>query len=248
MEHKIISVYGNSGSYKTSTALNLAKTISEIYPSAGVAIVGLDMTKPLIPILFPNEKEKKMGSRLSLGKLLSLEYLDQEATLSQMKTHNNIGVLGYNAGENYNSYAFPVDGRIDDFYTQIRHLINYTIVDCTSNVATDKLTMKALINADEVIQLISCDTGGLTFLYSQEPILLSEQYGYGNYRRYLTVQGRFFEDTETMKSVVTKVRGVIPFSTAVAEKINQGRAFEKTDDAKYIKVIKEIARDLTTEA
>jgi hypothetical protein len=240
--HKIISVYGNSGSYKTITALNIAKTISELDSNANVAIVGLDTTKPLIPVLFPKQR-----LNASLGKLLSLEYFDQDSILSQMNMNGRVGVLGYGSGENYNSHAFPVDGRIDDFFMQMRHLVNYTIVDCTSNIASDKLTAKAIINADEVVYLLSCDICGLVFHHSQEPILLSEQYGYSNFKRYLTISGRFSQDTAVMENSITYVKGVIPFSTAVTEQINQGIAFERVSDGKYNRAINAIAQGLMEE-
>lgn len=237
--HKIIAVYGNTGSFKTSTSVNLAKALSKASGGANVAVVGLDHTKPLIPLLFP---ETKMS--VSFGKLLSAESLDQDAILSQTHMNEYFGVLGYNSGENINSYAFPTDGRIDDFLMQMRHLMNYTIIDCTSDV-TYKLTAKTLINADEVIYLISCDINGLVFYQSQEPILLSEQYGYNRFSRYLTITGKFIQDEATMQNAVTQVNGIIPYSESLSELWNQNKSFVPLSDVKYNKAINDIAVKVT---
>lgn len=237
--HKIIAVYGNSGSFKTATSVNLAKTIEKRDSGASVAIVGLDHTKPLIPLLFPETK-----TNTSLGKLLSCECLDQEAILSQVNMRGNIGVLGYNAGENFQSCAPPTDDRLDDFFMQMRHLVNYTIVDCTSDVK-HKSTAKSLINADYVLYLISCDINGLAFYQSQESILLGEQYGYGSYLRYLTIGGKFIQDEDAMINAVTQVQGIIPYCEIIPELWNQGEAFKSVPDGKYSKALNEIADILT---
>jgi hypothetical protein len=158
---------------------------------------------------------------------------------------DKIGVIGYNSGENHNSYAFPIDARIDDFITQMRHLVNYTIIDCTSDVTANKLTAKTLINADFVIYLISCDINGLSFYYSQEPILRSEQYGYGGYLKYLTVNGRFEEDIDAMKNSIPGIDGVIPCSELITEQWNKGEAFKSLSDEAYNNAIDDIADILT---
>jgi len=48
MAHKIIAVYGNSGSYKTTTALSLARYMAA--KGTNIILVGADTTKPLLPI------------------------------------------------------------------------------------------------------------------------------------------------------------------------------------------------------
>jgi len=238
--HKIIAVYGNSGSYKTAVSVELAKAISQSDKDADIAVIGLDSTKPLIPVLFPAAK-----SAVSLGKILSAENPDRDAILNNVEMNGQIGVIAYNAGENYNSYAFPVDTRIDDFLTQMRHLVNYTIIDCTSDVVKDKLTAKSLINADNVIYLITADINGLAFYYSQERILQSEQYGYGGYIKYLTVAGRFTEDIDAVKNSVSGVSGVIPYCANITEQWNKGYAFKSVGGNKYGAVIEEIAEAVT---
>jgi len=241
--HKIIAVYGNSGSYKTTVAVNVAKAIAKVESGAKIAVVGADHTKPFMPLIFPDSK----GScNLSLGKLLSCETLSQEAIHAEMKEHNNIGFLGYNSGENIRCFPITTADRLEDFFMQIRHLVNYVIVDCGSDVHT-AFTSKTLITADEVLYTISCDVNGLEFFHSQESILLSEQYSYNNYIKLLTINGRFTEDEETMKGAIGDVEGVIPFCECIPEMWNQGKALNPVPDAKYNEVMKGIAKYLTKE-
>jgi len=169
--------------------------------------------------------------------VLSAENLDQETIIANVQIADKIGVIAYNSGENRNSYAVPVDTRIDDFITQMRHLVNYTIIDCNSNVAEDKLTAKSLIAADDVIYLLSCDINGEVFCHSQEPILLSEQYGYTNYKRFLTISGGFSEDSDTMKNSIADIRGIIPYSGKITAQWNNGEAFKPLSDGSYNTVI-----------
>lgn len=79
MAHKIIAVYGNSGSYKTTTALSLARYMAA--KGTNIILVGADTTKPLLPIAAPLES-KFAGS---LGKALSSVDFDQLPTNIQLK-------------------------------------------------------------------------------------------------------------------------------------------------------------------
>jgi hypothetical protein len=239
--HKLIAVYGNSGSYKTSTAVGLVKAIAALDGSAEVVLVGLDGTKPLIPLLFPTEKKK---STASLGRMLSMEYFDRDSILQNVVMSGNIGVIGYNTGENYNSYATPLDGRMDDFFMQMRHLVNYTVIDCTSDVISNKMTAKALINAEDVVHLISCDINGLVFALSQEAILQNDQYGYNRFTRLLSITDRIITDISAMENALSPVAGYIPYSSKAARAFNDGQAFENFHDSAYNRTIKELALSL----
>jgi len=229
--HKIIAVFGNSGSFKTSTSVNLAKTIAKRDKNLKVAMVGLDSSKPLIPMLFPNS-----NTEVSLGRLLSSERINQEAIHREMMSHNEIGYLGYNAGENAQTYAFPTPEKMDDFLMQMRHLFDYTIIDCTSSTSY-RPTSKSLIGADVVLYLISCDVDGLAFCQSQEPILLNAHYKYHNYVRCLSVSGKFVQDVDTMQNALVRIDGVIPYCESVPRMWNEGKALDSITDSNYSKTL-----------
>ena len=159
MAHKIIAVYGNSGSYKTTTALSLARYMAS--KGTNIILVGADTTKPLLPIAAPLES-KFAGS---LGKALSSVDFDRDMILKNIyMATDHVGILSYNIRENANTYAVVSQERIDDLYMQLRQQSDTDIiVDCTSDISQSKLTAKAIITADVVIELLTCDTNGLVF-------------------------------------------------------------------------------------
>ena len=244
MAHKIIAVYGNSGSYKTTTALALAHFISSANGSANIVLVSVDSTKPLLPIIAPNDR-KFTGS---LGKALSVVDFNRDTILKNMYMAGQIGVLAYNVRENANTYAIASQERIDDLYMQLRHLADYTIIDCTSDVASNRLTAKGIINADTTIELLTCDLNGLVFDGSQEPILQSEQYGYRDFIRMMSTSDSFRQDESAMQNALGRITGKIPYSRKVAEYFNQGVLLSKgVDDRGYTSAIKSLVKLLTKE-
>ncbi|MGN0679265.1 MAG: hypothetical protein ACI4JS_06340 [Oscillospiraceae bacterium] len=238
-QHKMIAIYGNSGSYKTTTSISLARAIGAKDKYANIIIVGNDATKPLLPIIAPFES-KFTGS---IGRTLSVVDFSEDAIYKNIyMATDRIGVLSYNIRENANTYALVSHNRIDDLYVQLRRLANYIIIDCTSDVSRDVLTAKAIINADEKIELLTCDLNGLVFDGSQEPILQSEQYSLRNTIRLLALDSRFKQDEAAMTNALGRISGKIPYSSKVAEYLNQGVLLAKgTDDGNYNRTINSIA-------
>ena len=109
MDNSIIAVYGSPGSYKTTTALSLARCIAS--KGSNVVIVGTSTIKPLLPIAVPFES-KFSGS---LGKALSAVDFDRDVILKNIfMATDKIGILSYNIRENSNSYAVVSPDRMDD--------------------------------------------------------------------------------------------------------------------------------------
>lgn len=239
-QHKMIAVYGNSGSYKTTTSLSLARAISEKDKTADIIIVGTDATKPLIPIAAPFES-KFSGS---VGKVLSVVDFGEDVIFKNVfMATDKIGIIAYNIRENSNTYALVSQNRIDDLYVQLHRIANYVIIDCTSDVSRDVLTAKAIINAEEKIELLTCDLNGLAFDGSQEPILQSEQYGLHNVVRFISLDNRFKQDKAAMTNALGRISGEIPYCSKAAEYFNQGTLLTKgVDDSAYNRTINSIAK------
>ena len=103
-------------------------------------------------------------------------------------------------------------------------------------------TIKALIKASHVIELLTCDTNGLVFDGSQESILQSEVYAYRDFVRLISIGNSFKQDEAAMTNALGRISGKIPYSTKVAEYFNQGTLLTKgTDDHAYNAVIKSLA-------
>lgn len=241
----MIAVYGNSGSYKTTTTISLARAIAMKDKNADIIIVGADATKPLLPVIAPFES-KFTGS---IGKVLSVVDFSENVILKNVyMATDKIGVLSYNIRENSNTYALVSKNRIDDLYVQLHRLANYIIIDCTSDVSRDLLTAKAIINAEHKIELLTCDLNGLVFDGSQEPILQSEQYGLHNVIRLLSLDSRFKQDKAAMTNALGRISGEIPYCSKAAEYLNQGTLLTKgVDDSTYNRTIISITKLLMKE-
>lgn len=96
MVKKIIAIYGNGGSYKTTFALALSRYIVGADPKADVVVVGADSTKPIIPLVAPQDKRFKG----SIGNVLSaVSFEEDDLHKNLLMVDNRIGVLGYNIRE-----------------------------------------------------------------------------------------------------------------------------------------------------
>lgn len=212
MDNSIIAVYGSPGSYKTTTALSLARCIAS--KGNNVVIVGTSTIKPLLPIAVPFES--KFGG--SLGKALSAVDFDRDVILKNIfMATDKIGILSYNIRENSNSYAVVSPDRMDDLFIQLRQQMGaQIIVDCTSDIVNSKLTAKAVINATHVVELLTCDTNGLVFDGSQEPILQSEQYNYRDFIRLMSLNSTIKQDEAAMKNALGRISGTIPYCPKAA--------------------------------
>lgn len=122
------------------------------------------------------------------------------------------------------------------------------IVDCTSDIVSSKLTAKAVINATHVVELLTCDTNGLVFDGSQEPILQSEQYNYRDFIRLMSLNSTIKQDEAAMKNALGRISGTIPYCPKAAEYLNQGTLLTKAvDDRVYNTMIKSLAELVTKE-
>jgi len=122
------------------------------------------------------------------------------------------------------------------------------IVDCTSDIVNSKLTAKAVINATHVVELLTCDTNGLVFDGSQEPILQSEQYNYRDFIRLMSLNSTIKQDEAAMKNALGRISGTIPYCPKAAEYLNQGTLLTKAvDDRTYNTTIKSLAELVTKE-
>lgn len=183
-------------------------------------------------------------------KALSSVDFDRDMILKNIyMATDHVGILSYNIRENANTYAVVSQERIDDLYMQLRQQSDTDIiVDCTSDISQSKLTAKAVITADVVIELLTCDTNGLVFDGSQEPILQSEQYTYRKFVRMMSLSSVFKQDEAAMKNAMGRISGTIPYCPKAAEYLNQGTLLTKgVDDRTYNTTIKSLAEIIMKE-
>ena len=108
MEGKIIAVWGSPHSGKTTFATKLATAIYSSFESTVITLY-TDLETPVIPILFPFEKNEDLGS---VGYPLSKTEVEQGDIINNLvtvKDMQNFGFLGYKTGEN--KFTYPKFGK-----------------------------------------------------------------------------------------------------------------------------------------
>lgn len=179
---KIIAVWGNNGSGKSLISCALGNALTA--KNTNVIILSSDKLTPMLNVFLPFLEAKPNSS---LGIPLSDGIINLQG---KIHVHNDNGCLGFmslSPGENGLTYQTNWSANV------IRNLLEtlnagefaqYIVIDCTSNPLDDSLTLYALEHADTVINVLSPDTRGISFLQSQLPILRS-----GNFRvdEYITI-------------------------------------------------------------
>ena len=80
-------------------------------------------------------------------------------------------MLGLRKGENEYTYAACTKQQAEELIRGLREIVPYVVIDCSSYIANDILSAVALMEADSVLQLASCDLKSVGYLSSQLPLL-----------------------------------------------------------------------------
>lgn len=239
MNNKIISIWGNPNSGKTIFSLKLAKELSK--QNKNVILILCDPVVPAINTIMPSLNTKNK----SLGKLLSSIELTQDKILKNcIKINKNdyLSVLSYLHGENEKSYAKYSKERTEDLFILLKHLADYIIIDCSSLISNDILSLTALEKSDKVIRLISADLKSISFFDSNLRKIGENKYNIGNHIKVLSnIKCNMAKD-----QVGNRYGGVIfelPYLEEIETQYYEGQLFEKLKDKKseiYTDVLKEI--------
>ncbi|WFD10860.1 AAA family ATPase [Tepidibacter hydrothermalis] len=238
-KNKIIAVWGNHNSGKTTLAAKIANELSK--KKKNVILVLCDNITPTVSTILPLTDAKNQ----SLGELLSSIQITQESILQKCITlgkNDYLSVIGYLHGENERTYAKYSKERVVDLFILLKHLADYIIIDCSSLVSYDILSRTALELADQVIRLISPDLKAISFYDSCLPQFAERKYNLQNHMKVLSN----VKYTMPTDSVANRFGGVpleIPFIEEIEKQYLEGRLFESLADKKsqdYVKAINEI--------
>jgi MinD-like ATPase involved in chromosome partitioning or flagellar assembly len=181
--NKIIAVWGNPNSGKTTLSIKIANELTR--KNKSVILVFADPNIPVISTVLPFTEIKDQ----SLGALLSSVQISQESILEKcipvLKT-KNLSVLSYLHGENMRTYADYGKERVLDLFILLKHLADHIIVDCSSRVHHDLLTKGALEMSDQVIRLVTPDLKAISFYDSSLMLLGERKYNLGNHIKVLS--------------------------------------------------------------
>ncbi len=171
--NKIIGIWGNPNSGKTSLAMQMAERLNKKEKS--VIVILTDPYVPVASTLFPEIDVKEQ----SLGAVLSDVSITQESILARcvpVKDTKNVSVLSYLQGENIRTYADYGEDRIIDLFIHLKHLVDYVIIDCSSYFQHNLLTQKTLEVADSIIRLITADVKAISYYEASLPLLMENKY------------------------------------------------------------------------
>ncbi|MBF4692284.1 AAA family ATPase [Fusibacter ferrireducens] len=181
--NKIIAVWGNPDSGKTTFSIKMANEL--IKKNKSVILVMADSYVPAIHTVLPFTETKDQ----SLGALLSSIQISQESILKKcipVPNTKNLSILSYLHGENIRTYADYGKERVLDFFILLKHLADHIIVDCSSQFHHDLLSRGALELSDQVIRLISPDLKAISFYDASLPLLGEKKYNVANHIKVLS--------------------------------------------------------------
>lgn len=168
MSKKIIAIWGNPDSGKTTLSIKLAMELSS--RGKKVVLIHTDKMIPTLPTYMPSLQEPI----LSLGQILTAPLISQESILEGamvIKDHKNLAILSYLQGENQRSYAQVTKDRVIDFMILLKHVADMVIMDCSSRLYEDMLSRLAVEMADQVMVLITPDLKAMVYFDSNLKLL-----------------------------------------------------------------------------
>lgn len=229
---KLVSVYGSSGSGKSTIALSLAQALT--VRKKNVVLLSADVQSPALPVWLPNQK---FVPNNSLGMVLSANIIS-EGTLKDRifvnSKNNRLAYMGLVENENPISYKAFEREKIIACFSQLSDLeFDVIIVDCTSNVAWDTLSMVAMEMADFGIRIITPDVKGLEFEKSQKAWLQNGDFGWEKSIRLLSMV-RTSTPVEEIKASAGCFAHILPFSQSVLCKFSAGEQMTGFTDTEGI--------------
>ena len=241
MEGKIIAVWGSPHSGKTTFATKLATAIYSTFEST-VIVLYTDLETPTIPILFPFDKNRDLGS---VGYPLSKTEIEQNDIINNLvtvKDMQNFGFLGYKTGENKYSYPKFGKAKAEDLFSELCRLADYVIVDCTSNLDGNVLAQTAIEKADQILRLSSPDLHSISFFLSQLPVYSDSRFRLDDHIPGMNTPNMdVMMPVEVAKTQLGELSFTVPFSVQIKEQMQRGRLHLKTSDKRFEARMNEIA-------
>lgn len=218
---RIITIWGNSGSGKTTFACLLARLLTQNKKKA--IIISPDMETPLLPIAFPGENIETV---MSLGNILSATTVDNALVASKVvlyKPYPFVGMLAYSTGETPLSYPEIDYEKVSDLISAASSLVDYLILDCTSSVVSP-FTPAAIEAANVVVRILTPDLFGLRYLEAHKPLLRDSRFHFSEHIT-LAGQARPFQAIEEMGHLVGSFSGILPYNKEIQRSGTCGEMF-----------------------
>lgn len=240
---KIITIWGNPGCGKSMFCYCLAKVLTANKDKA--IIINADSSTPMLPVWMPDrilETGASIGNVLT-GLEINTALVAERVTI--LKEYPFIGVMGYAAGENPFSYPELKYEKIKLFITEAAKLVDYIILDCSSNML-NFFTPTAIEAADLTVRIITPDLRGLNYLRAHKPLLTDDKFHYDSH---LTFAGlaRPFHAIDEMDHLIGGFDGLLPYAKEIERCGTSGQMFKALAycNQRYINSLKLVRERLT---
>lgn len=158
----ILAVWGSPGCGKTVTAVKIAKHLAA--QKKNTVLLLCDMTAPMMPCICP---PSELAVDRSLGSIFAAQHISVNLikhNLTTLKRLPHLTMLGLRKKENEYTYAPCTKQQAEELIRGLREIVPYVVIDCSSYIANDILSAVALMEADSVLQLASCDLKSVGYL------------------------------------------------------------------------------------
>lgn len=239
---KIITIWGNPGCGKSMFCCILAKVLTANKQKA--IIINADPATPMLPVWMPGrllEQNASIGGVLSSLEINSAVVAERVAVL---KDYPFIGVMGYAAGETPFSYPELKYDRIKLLISEAARLVDYIILDCSSNVV-NFFTPTAIESADVTVRILTPDLRGIHYLNAHKPLLTDAKFCY---QEHLTFAGlaRPFHAIDEMGHLIGGFDGILPYAKEMERCGTSGDMFRALAycNQRYVQALKLVKRRL----
>lgn len=219
---KIICVWGNSGSGKTTFSTLLAQQSAQ--QNLQTLIVSPDSELPMHPVLFPTAKA---NPDQSLGNLVFSEktipaIIAEHIVISPHSPQ--VGLLAYTAGDHPLSYPAPSFEYAKSLFLTLAAICDRVIIDCCSQV-NNTFTAAAIEIADVVVRVVTGDLRGVAYMQSQRQLLADKRY---HFEDQLTMIGQLqpYAPLDNIAHLIGRIDGVLPYNNDIVRLSHEGGVFD----------------------
>lgn len=206
---KVIAIWGSPNSGKSTISIKLAKEISK---KNSVVVIFTDTLAPVIPTV-----QESIDTTKSLGNVLLGDITKDLILKNCIEAPNikNLGFLGYKQGENIFSYPQYSENRVLELIDKLKELVDYIIIDASSNIINDLISIVSLEVADTVFRVNSPELKNISYFDSILPLLTDPKFKVDNQ---INILSNFrVEDSISELSDMYKVKENIPYIDEIRE-------------------------------
>lgn len=230
---KLIAVSGPPSSGKTTVAVKLAQ---EICTGAQTIYFSPDQLIPTLGLLFPTQKKEDAHS---IGTVLDKMPLTISEILSVMQTTkdaDDLGYLGYKAGDHPGAYATLTEQRVLELLELLKANSDMLVVDCTRD-REDLVSRLSRDHADSVVYVCNPDLRSLLY-YGTEPMRPD------GIRLLNILDNDVLLPIQEAKTYFGQIHHTIAYSRAIKEQLLEGELTRPVKDVQFCGSIARLAAQL----